>query len=72
MACTYTWRDILNAHLAFSYHVLKGNESQLGDLLHNKICFNDEMDLLSFVQYQSLDQSDSGNNKIITDIPYST
>ena len=42
------WLPIQN-YLVVSYHGLKANGSQLGNLLHDKICFMDKMDLLSLV-----------------------
>ena len=36
-------------YIVVSYHGLKGNESQLGDLLHKKLYSIDKMDLSSHV-----------------------
>ena len=36
-------------YLVVNYHGLKGNESKLEDLLHDKMCFIDAVNLLSLV-----------------------
>ena len=67
--CTYTWCDILIMHTKLSnccsYHGLKANGSQLGNLLHDKICFIDKMDLLSLVPVKTR-VSNNGNNEANT------
>ena len=61
------WAPVVNIfktciNYIVSYHGLKGNESQLGDLLHKKLYSIDKM------TYPNMYQGNSGSSETITNI----